>query len=275
MVITASHFIGSIKNTDDFINQDNLTHLSKSLPKTIKTVMQACNYLFEKHYSLFLTGSLGICLRSRSLKEFRVSGDKSDVDLWIIANNTTQKSLESSCLKNEIIKGFSHLNQFDIVCIPFEGNTLKVSLKIMTAETAKKVFEFKKIKLAVLRYNSLKKVKTKNILYGMKKIHHIPIDEERNKTGGFLWHWSTNPFIENDFVLTDIHSCFLVGGFLTDNLNLKKARDLFLNNFFFTLIKHEEKITNGSPFKILGYFYERFPLSAAKIFGKEKGQIPL
>jgi len=275
MGIVVSNFIDSIRNTDNLVNQKNLAHLSKPLSRTIKTITRACDDVFEKHYSLFLTGSLGICLRSRSLKEFRVSGDKSDVDLWIIANDTTHKSLESSCLKNEIIKSFSRLNQFDIVCIPFEGDTLKVSLKIMSAETAKKVFEFKKIKLAVLRYNSLKKVKTKNILYGMKKIHHIPIDEKMNKAGGFLWHWSTNPFIENDFVLTDIHSCFLVGGFLTDNLNLKKTRDLFLNNFFFTLVKQEKKIINGSPFKFLGYFYERFPLSATKIFGKEKGQIPL
>lgn len=270
MVLIASHFVDSIKNTDNFVNQRRLTHLSKPLSKTIKTVMRVCDYLFEKYYSLFLTGSLAICLRAGSLKEYRVLGDKSDVDLWIIINNSPYKSLKSSSLKNKIIKGFSRLIQFDIVCIPFKSNNLNLSLKMMTGETAKEILNFKKIKLAVLRCNSLKITKKENVFYGVKKVHHIPIIEKKLKNHEFMWRWPTNPFIGKDFVLTDIHSCFLVGGFLVDGLGLIKIRNLFLSKFFHYFQSYKN-ISNNNQANIFRYFYNKFPLSTKKIFGKEKG----
>lgn len=268
MGIIKNNFIEALKNTDGLIRQKTIANLSKQLSKSIEIVMRACDSLYEKNYSLFLTGSLAICLRSNSLKEFRISGDKSDVDLWIIITNSPNKSLKLSSLEKKIINGFSRLAHFDIVCVPFARNDLKVSLKIMSNETTKKILQFNKINLSVFRRNSLKKIKTENIFYGIKSIHRIPIIEKELKDGGFLWHWTTNPFVEKDFVLTDIHSCFLIGGFLTDGLKLERARDLFLKKFFYHFKKCQEKIATDNPFKILRYFYDRFPSSSTKIFGK-------
>lgn len=262
MGIIKNNFIKTLKNTDGLISQKTIANLSKQLSKSIEIVIRACDSLYEKNYSLFLTGSLAICLRSGSLKEFRISEDKSDIDLWIIIDNLPNESLKLSSLEKEIASGFSRLDHFDIVCIPFKRNNLEVSLKIMNKETARKILQFKKINLNVFRHNSLKKVKMENIFYGIKSTHHIPIIENKVKSGGFLWHWSTNPFVKKDFVLTDIHSCFLIGGFLTDGLGLEKEKHLFLKKFF-----HHLKSANN-PFKILQYFYQRFPSSSEKIFGK-------
>jgi hypothetical protein len=268
-------FLKTLKNTDNLISQENIANLSGPLSKIIEIVTHACDFVFEKHHSIFLTGSLAICLRSGSLKEFRTSGDRSDIDLWIIADESTTKLSKLSGLEKEIINGFLLLKNFDISCVPFPENKLNISLKIMHSTTARKILQFNKIKLSVFRCNSLKKVKTKNIFYGIKRIHCIPIDEEKIKTGNFLWHWPTNPFVGQDFVLTDIHSCFLIGGFLTDYLELKKERNLFLKKFCFYLKKYREKNITNNLYKILQYFYDRFPSSATKIFGKEKGQIHL
>jgi len=268
MGIISNNFIETLKNTDDLVSLENIAHLSKQLSKLIENIVYVCNTLFGKRYSLFLTGSLAICLRAGSLKEFRMSGDKSDLDLWIMVNDSPDKLLKQSLLEKEIVSGFSRLIYYNIVCIPPVDSSLKVSLKIMLGKTAKIVLRFDKIKLSVFRFSSLKKVKEKNTFYGIKRAHIIPVDEKKIKMGGFLWRWPTNPFLKKDFVLTDVHSCFLVGGFLTDGLNLKMARNLFFKKFFFHFKKYQEINNNNNQFKILRYFYNRFPLSAKKVFEK-------
>lgn len=268
MGINKNNFERIIKNTDNLISREMIGNLSKRLSKSIEIIIQSCNFLFGKSYALFLTGSLAFCLRSESLKEFRISGDKSDIDLWIIIANPPNKTLKLSNLEKKIIQGFSRLVHFDIACIPFSSGNLKISLKIMDKETAKKILQIKNINLYVFRHNSLKKAKEKNIFYGIKKIHNIPILEKKLRKEGFLWQWPTNFFIKKDFVLNDIHSCFLIGGFLIDDIGLRKRRDLFLKKFLFNLKKIQEKNIIDNSFKILQYFYNRFPLSAKKIFGR-------
>jgi len=260
----------NLENTDDLINLENVARLSKSLTKIIRAIALLCDSLFEKQYSLFLTGSLAICLRSGSLKEFRKTGDKSDIDLWIIADKLPQKLSVPSPYEKEILGGFSRLNLFDISCIPFPDSKFKISLKIMRSATVKRVLRLNKNSFKVFRVNSLKKIKSENIFYGLRGKHHIPIFEEKLENTGFLWHWSFDPFIKKDFVLTDIHSCFLIGGFLIDNLKLEK-RDQYLRKFYFYFKKYSKKNCADNQFKIFRYFYERFPLSATKIFGNEKG----
>lgn len=262
----------NLENTDDLINLENVARLSKPLTKIIRAVALSCDSLFEKQYSLFITGSLAICLRSGSLKEFRKTGDKSDIDLWIIADKLPKKLSTPSPYEKEIMRGFSRLIFFDISCIPFPDSKFKISLKIMRGATVKKVLRLNKNSLEVFRTDSLKKTKLEDIFYGLKGEYRIPIFEEKLENAGFLWHWSADPFIENDFVLTDIHSCFLIGGFLIDNLKLEK-RDQYLKKFYLYFKKYCKKNCADSQFKILRYFYERFPLSAKKIFGEEKGQI--
>jgi hypothetical protein len=269
MGVVRNNPLDNLKNTDNFINLEHITQLSKPLSKTIKVVTRLCDSLFDKQYSLFLTESLAICLRSSSLREFRIIGDKSDIDLWIIADKLPKK-FNPSPYEKETIKGFSRLNFFDISCIPFPDSKFKISLKIMHSATVKKVLQLNKNHLKVFRTNSLKKTKSEDIFYGLKREYHIPIFEEKIENAGFLWHWSANPFIKNDFVLTDIHSCFLIGGFLIDNLKLNK-RVQYLKKFHFYFKKYCKKNYANSQFKILRYFYERFPLSAIKIFGEEKG----
>lgn len=269
MGIIKNNPLKNLENTDDLINLENVARLSKPLTKTIRTVALFCDFLFEKQYSLFLTGSLAICLRSGSLREFRIIGDKSDIDLWIIADKLPKK-LNPSPYEKEIIKGFNRLNFFDISCIPFPDSKFKISLKIMRSATIKKVLRLNKISLKVFRTNSLKKTKSEDIFYGLKRKYHIPIFEEKLENAGFLWHWLADPYIKNDFVLTDIHSCFLIGGFLIDNLKLNK-RAQYLKKFYFYFKKYCKKNYTDNQFKILWYFYERFPLSATKIFGEEKG----
>lgn len=260
----------NLKNTDNFIDLGNVARLSKPLIKTIRAVALLCDSLFEKQYSLFLTGSLAICLRSGSLKEFRKTGDKSDIDLWIIADKLRPKLSTPSLYEKEIIEGFSRLNFFDISCIPFPDSKFKISLKIMRGTAVKKVLRLNKNSFKVFRVSSLKKIKSKDMFYGLKGKHHIPIFEEKLENTGFLWYWSNDPFMKRDFVLTDIHSCFLIGGFLIDNLKLEK-RDQYLKKFYFYFKKYYEKNCTDNQFKILRYFYERFPLSATKVFGKKKG----
>ena len=195
-----NNFIETLKNTDRLVSRKKIANSSKQLSKSIEIVVQACDSLYGENYSLFLTGSLAVCLRSGSLKELRVSGDKSDIDLWIIIASHPNKSLKPSHLKKEITEGCSRLGYFDISCIPFSGGNLKTSLKIMSSKTAIKILQLKKIKLDVFRYNSLKKIKTENILYGIKKIHNAPIVENKLKGGGFFWYWSVNTFIKKDFL---------------------------------------------------------------------------
>ncbi len=149
--------------TDDFINLENIARLSKPLSETIRSIIKLCDSLFKKQYSLFLTGSLAICLRSGSLKEFRKTGDKSDIDLWIIADKLTQKLPTPSPYEKEIIEGFSRLNFFDISCIPFPDSKFKISLKIMRCTTVKKVLRLNKNSFKVFRVSSLKKIKSKDI----------------------------------------------------------------------------------------------------------------
>lgn len=260
----------NLENTDGLINLENVARLSKPLTKTIRAVALLCDSLFEKQYSLFLTGSLAICLRSGSLKEFRKTGDKSDIDLWIIANKLPKKLSTPSSYEKEIIGGFSRLIFFDISCIPFPDSKFKISLKIMRGATVKKVLRLNKNSFKVFRVSSLKKIKSEDTFYGLKGQHHIPIFEEKLENAGFLWHWSADPFMKKDFVLTDIHSCFLIGGFLIDNLKLEK-RGQYLKKFYFYFKKYRKKNCTDNQFRILLYFYERFPLSATKIFGEEKG----
>lgn len=269
MGIIKNEPLKNLENTDNFINLENIAQLSKPLSKTIRVVIKLCDSLFKKQYSLFLTGSLAICLRSSSLKEFRITEDKSDIDLWIIADELPKKLSTPSPYEKGIIGGFNRLNFFDISCILFPDSKFKISLKIMHSTNMKKVSRLNKNSFKVFRVSSLKKIKSEDIFYGLKGKHYIPIFEEKLKNTGFLWYWSINPFIKNDFVLTDIHSCFLIGGFLIDNLKLEK-RDQYLKKFYFYFKKYCKKNYTDNQFKILRYFYERFPLSATKIFGKEK-----
>lgn len=260
----------NLENTDYLINLENIAKLSKSLAKIIRAITLLCDSLFEKQYSLFLTGSLAICLRSGSLKEFRKTRDKSDIDLWIIADKLPQKLSTLSPYEKEIVQGFSRLNLFDISCIPFPDSKFKISLKIMGSASVKKVLRLNKNSFKVFRVSSLKKIKSEDIYHGLKEKHRIPIFEEKLENASYLWHWSVDPFMKNDFVLTDIHSCFLIGGFLIDNLKLEK-RDQYLKKFYFYFKKYCKNNCTDNQFKILRYFYERFRLSATKIFGKEKG----
>ncbi|MEK7642514.1 MAG: hypothetical protein AAB392_01830 [Patescibacteria group bacterium] len=260
----------NLENTDNLINLENVAQLSKPLTKTIRAIALSCDSLFKKQYSLFLTGSLAVCLRSGSLEEFRKTGDKSDIDLWIVADTLSKKLFTPSSYEKEIIRGFSRLNFFDISCIPFPDNKFKISLKIMCGASVKKVLRLNKNSFKVFRINSLKKIKSEDMFYGLKGNHYTSVFEEKLENAGFLWHWSADPFMKKDFVLTDIHSCFLIGGFLIDNLKLEK-RDQYLKKFYFYFKKYCKKNCTDNQFKILRYFYERFPLSATKIFGEEKG----
>ncbi len=164
------------------------------------------------------------------------------------------------------------MNFFDISCIPFPDSKFKISLKIMRGTTVKKVLRLNKNSFKVFRVSSLKKIKSKDMFYGLKGKYHIPIFEEKLENTGFLWHWLNDPFMKKDFVLTDIHSCFLIGGFLIDNLKLEK-RDQYLKKFYFYFKKYCKKNCTDNQFEILRYFYERFPLSVTKVFGKKKEQI--
>ena len=179
----------NLENTDDLINLEDIARLSKPLIKTTRAVALLCNSLFEKQYSLFLTGSLAICLRSGSLKEFRKTGDRSDVDLWIITDKPPQKISNPSTYEKEITRAFTRLNSFDISCIPFPDSKFKISLKIMRSAIVKKVLRLNKNNLKVFRTNSLKKTKSEDTFYGLKREYHIPIFEEKLENTGFLWHW--------------------------------------------------------------------------------------
>lgn len=270
MEIGENVFLGRLKDSDNSINLDHITLLSKPLSKTIEGIIRLCDILFKKRYSLFLTGSSAMCLRAGSFREFRMKNDKSDVDFWIVADTLPQVTISPSIAEKEIIKGFYRLNHFDISCVPFFDNKFNVSLKIMHSKVVKKVFQLNKLNLKVFRNSSLKVIKSEDKFFGLRSEYHISICERKLKDIGYLWRWKVDPFMRKDFVLTDLHSCFLIGGFLIDTIGLGKGREKFLKKFSLCFDKFNKAKLVSCYFQLLQYFYIRFPSSATKIFGHRK-----
>ncbi len=254
--------IKKIVSTDTLITIDSIYKFSKKLGKEIEEIISECNQVFGTKFSIFLSGSLAFCIRSETLNDFRFGGsDSSDIDIWIILeSNKDLNPSSASIYGKELLKAASLISDHEMVSVKQETE-LPFSIKIMERKSIQKIFSFAKFSLSVLRTTSLLDRKQYNLFSGFRSEYKTPIRERPYKKY-YIWEWDGNPYPNNDFILTDLHSFILFGGFLHDEIGLKNERDKFIKIW----CKNAKKMQHGLPAEnLFKYFMYKFPTSYFEI----------
>lgn len=262
--------VSAIRETDPRVNLSALRDRPE-LARQITEVADAAREVFGARHSLFLAGSLALAMRTGDFEEFREKGDRSDIDLWVvISGSMTDPGNDALC--RALGESAARLDEFDIAAAKDPREESVFSIKTMREEIVHDVLKFSAVAANTYRSSSLRSVKPFDTFYGLNRSYRIETKEEPLTSGGFLWRWSAVPTVEGDFILTDIHSCFLFGGFLYDGLALAQARAGFLEEMM--------KRTGGSRLSrvsrdvFIGYFLSRFPHAIRKLYpdaNEEKG----
>lgn len=259
--------VGPILRTDGMVSQFNAI-LPQYVSAQIDELRESCEALFGPRFSLFLAGSLALALRANSLEEFRLEGDRSDVDLFIVIDtpqvHERREDSEEPALTLAIRAAVSRLLIFDMASVadPRVGSVL--SPKVIMASIVRGVLRFEIGVLNVFRVSSLlARGQSFITAYGLERSYRISIEEERLTEGGYRWSCFVSPYIDDDFVLTDLHHCFVFGGFLLDRLGLSEERLRFI---------HCVVVATGGGLalrrrdNLLEYFQQRVPKTLRRIY---------
>lgn len=267
-----SQLISGIERTDPLVGFGKLAKFSEEICREIESIRQCCEQLWGRRFSIFLTGSLALCLRSGIRAEFRETGDPSDVDLWIfIDTNQPSKSPPGRGRCGALYSSYRLLDRFDAVSVYWPWSNIKFSVKLFNASAAHRASTLRMCTLRVLRFDSLRKVKKIDHHFGLTSTRTTRILEEKIASG-YLWRWRSAPFGPSDIYLTDLLSCLLIGNFLVDGLLLSKLRGELRVRFYRAVDDLLPEAKVGSRIGIgnlLKYYYSRFPRSALEIFGKK------
>ena len=259
--------VGPILRTDGAVSQLNPI-LPRNVAVQIEELRESCEALFGTGFSLFLAGSLALALRANSLDEFRLEGDRSDVDLYIVIDTPQlperrEDSVEP-VLTAAIRTAVSRLVVFDMASIvdPRVGSVL--SPKVITASIVRRVLRFELSVLDVFRVTSLlARGQSFITAYGLDRSYQISIEEEPLTEAGYRWNCYVSPDIDGDFVLTDVHHCFFFGGFLLDRLGLSEERLRFIHC---VVVATGEGLSLRRRDNLLEYFRQRIPKTLQRIY---------
>lgn len=259
--------VGPILRTDGTVSQFNAI-LPQYVSTQIHELRESCEALFGSGFSLFLAGSLALALRANSLEEFRLEGDRSDVDLFIVIDTTQvperREESEEPALTVAIRIAVSRLPVFDMASVadPRVGSVL--SPKVIMASVVRRVLRFELGVLNVFRESSLlARGQSFITAYGLDRSYRISIEEERLTAGGYRWNCFVSPYIDNDFVLTDLHHCFVFGGFLLDRIGLTEERLRFIHC---VVVATGGGLSLRRRDNLLEYFHQRIPKTLRRIY---------
>lgn len=261
-----------IERTDQLVSLGVIKGLSREIHDEIEVLDRQCQLLWGQNYSLFLTGSLALCLRSGATSEFRETGDRSDIDLWIFLDTKEPLVKPPSGRRCEILhSSYRVLSRFDIVSVPWPPSHAKFSIKLFSAGAARRALTLGNYTLRVLRNNSLREVKKVDTYFGLNGTRTARILEEKI-ADGYLWRWRSAPVGRGDIYLTDLLSCLLIGNFLSGEGKFMSSRKELLSAYFRAIERSlvESKGEDSEAIRhLLGYYYSRFPRSSEAIFGKK------
>ena len=152
---------------------------------------------------------------------------------------------------------------FDLIEFPFPSQ-YRFSIKLCDESAIKKILGGKQNLLKVYRTNSLVQKKPCNIFHSATGEYQVDIEEQALEDSGYLWNWDGNPVVENDYVLTDLHSFILVGLFLVDGLRLSFLRRDFIDLWIKNYLTHTLKSERGDDMKLFSYFKLSLPQAYKK-----------
>jgi hypothetical protein len=254
-------FVDIVLDTDNKVSISELAVFSRSISSKLQKLIDECTDMWGSDFSIFLSGSIAFNLRSASMVDIRVSGETtSDVDIWIVVGD--KQKVDLSLFKG-YLRGINQaFDDHDMISVKL-GDAMQLSIKIVREEVVKEILSFSKFDISVLRTTSLKVVKDHNVFSGFISDYIVPIEEKFIDENRFTWKWEGCPYIENDFVLSDLHSFIIFGNFIHDGMDLLPYREAFLRIWEKAAEEYEQQFLPNNLFK---YFKSSFPTAYATLF---------
>lgn len=257
--LKASSIIQRLIETDGLIEIERIEAQQPQIYRQVEYLYTLAHSLWPNRYSIFMSGSRALALRSGDRELLFESGGQSDVDIWLVVSGPPVAGMHPD---SAIWQRLPYLAHYDMVVMPWTA-PLPFSIKILGFQAAQRAFSLQNQAPTVLRTASLVSRKPVDQFYGFKAVYEH-VTREQARPEGYVWTWESVIFENDDLVLTDLLSFVMLGGFLVDHLGLAGNRLALLRELR-QQVATREAAPGSNPEQFFGYLLSKFPVAFDKL----------